>query len=299
MSRRKNTGRRKNAGKGFGMIFHGAFGSKKDAAAKERHVKGGFIRRTEYPTGARWVVYSRRANPIRRRKRKPEMVKAYAPREYTSHNPMELTVMGANPRRRRRRLQENAQEMVVHPGQTITFRFNPSAETIREEFVGKPVDWITIYHEPHMVAGEYAQLGQVMGINYKPVGGGQVKAIGWYKGADRIPLLEAAKKLLPLTEAPVLVAAKDRHLYLVGGDQDVSPICGQEDMCYLGKVRHIVYRERKGLDEFHGINYANRFGHDPDTGRQTEPPSLVYARRVNRILFEGGDYDISWRGIEN
>ena len=150
-----------------------------------------------------------------------------------------------------------------------------------------------------MVKGEYAQLGECMGISYKPVGGGQVQAIGWYQGAGRIPLLEAAKQLLPLTDAPVLVAAKDRHLYLVGGDQDVSPICTEDAMCTLGKVRHIVYRERKGLDKFREINYAHRFGHDPDTGRETKPPTVVYDRRVNRILLEGGDYDISWRGIEN
>jgi len=349
---------KKNAGQGYGMMFHGAFKEKSAAKKKERQVHG-FIQPRNIKGERRFVVMSERKNPIRRKKRNlfselsgamldPQTgrwaawertkrlgtvraegdTKRDAMRELKeqirerkraarSGNPMELTVMGANPRRLPEMVpayapryehnprRHDAQEIVVQPGQTITFKINPSAEAIREDFVGRPADLISIFHEPHMAKGEYGKLGDLMGITYKPVGGGQVQAIGWYQGAESIPLHEAAKQLLKLTDAPLLVASTDKRLYLVGGNQDYSPMLDQvnvhpdgEDYWVLGEARTIVYRERKHFDDFALINYEHKFGAEPGQPPK-ERPTLCYDRRMNRLLLEGGDYDIRPEGIVN
>lgn len=239
-------------------------------------------------------------------------------------NPMDLVVMGANPKdpcaeerleayRAGRRPKRNPEkEIVVEPGQTITFKFNPDphvAEQVREAFVGEPADKITIYHEPHMRDGEYARLGQLVGISFKPVHGGQVQAVGYYKGAERIPLLEAAKKMLPLIEAPVLVSDDKvtffepwpKRIFFVGGEQDVAPMLDVakhkqigDHLWELGECRHIVYRERKWFDKFQLINYVHPFGEE--TG---DKPTLLYNARIKRLLVGGGDYSVRPEGITN
>lgn len=333
MSRRK-----KNAGKGYGMMFHGAFGSKQEAKKKERAVHG-FIQPRNIRGERRYVVMSERKNP-RRKKNKARAEFVYAAADHTGrrftdwsqvkdyavrqaktyggkllkmgvdsgkesvvrsyrkagerygyspgevHNPMELAVMGANPGPHAPR------EVVVHPGETITLKVNPSAaEEIREEFTGREADQVDVYDEPHMQAGSYSKLGDLMGITYKPVGGGQVQAIGWYEGSERIPLHEAAKTLRRLTEAPVLVSAENRRqLYFVSGNQDVSPLGVRE----LGEARSIVYRERKHFDDFALINYQHNFGEE--NGKR---PTLFYDAGKKRLLLEGGDYEVRPEGITN
>lgn len=324
------------------MQFHGAFADKKTAKKKEKEVHG-FIQPRNIKGQRRFVVMSERKNPIRRSKRK-EMRKATREQERAlakavaasgmtweqyqrvrraeKKNPMDLVVMGANP---------GEKEIVVQPGQTITFKFNPdlhnlhsdvvrrarnlyvpgsnpSAEVIREGFVGKPVDKITIYNEPHMVDGEYAKLGTLVGIDYKPVHGGQVQAIGFYRGAEKISLLEAAKKLHPLTQAPVVVSDQTRkQIYFVGGIQDISPTLDEvnlhrhrDDVWELGKARHIVYREQKRPDKFELINYVHDFReHLNMFGVRSElvPPTLLYDAKAKRLLLEGGEYTVEPEGI--
>jgi hypothetical protein len=106
--------RRKNAGEGYGYMFHGSFKKKADAVAKEKKTKGAWIKSTLTNAGYRHIVMSPRTNPIKRKKK--------APREnsvaWGKNNPTELLVMGANP---------EPQEIVARPGQTITIRVNPTA----------------------------------------------------------------------------------------------------------------------------------------------------------------------------
>lgn len=314
--------RKKNAGHGYGMDFHGAFSSKADAKKKERKVHG-FIRPTTIKGERRYVVMSERKNPRPRRKKaagsprfvsfdketgmyraaqttlplgKGELLTGFGPtrraalhdlkKKMQAHNPMDLVVMGANPAH-----PNPPREVVVHPGETITLKVNPSAEAIREEFTGREYEYSFISDEPHMKAGDYAKLGDLMGITYKPVSGGGVEAIGWYEGAETMPLHEAAKSLRRLTDAPVLVSAENRRqLYFVAGNQDVSPL-GLEE---LGEARTIVYRERKHFDDFTLINYQHEFGEE--NGKR---PTLYYDRGKNRLLLEGGDYEVRPEGIVN
>lgn len=376
MSRRK-----KNAGKGFGMMFHGAFASKADAKKKERQTHG-FIQPRNIRGERRYVVMSERKNPIRRKKNQVRylggsegwearhgdiratagtakealhqlrvLLKLEKPhkgefgRKHKRHNAMDLMVMGANPSShyeaaikahdeairiyqhalhahregkmsdeeyiKARRAFDSAtarfdeayakeagwkdnpagREMLVHPGETITLKVNPSAEAIREEFTGREYEYTFISNEPHMPAGDYPKLGDMMGISYKPVDGGQVQAIGWYEGSETVELVKAAETLRTMTDAPVLVSALDRRqLYFVGGNQDVSPL-GMEE---LGEARVIVYRERKHFDDFSLMNYVHKFGEE--NGKR---PTLFYDRDKNRLLLEGGDYEVRPEGIVN
>jgi hypothetical protein len=107
--------KRKNAGEGYGYMFHGAFAEKKDAVAKERKTKGAFIRGTPTRHGYRYIVMSPRTNPIKRRKKK--VVKP-------AHNPSDLIVLGANPS------PSKEQEIKIPiPGGEVTIRTNPEART--------------------------------------------------------------------------------------------------------------------------------------------------------------------------
>jgi hypothetical protein len=63
--------RRKNAGEGYGYMFHGSFSKKADAVAKERKTKGAWVKSTPTNQGYRYIVMSPRTNPIKRKKKNP------------------------------------------------------------------------------------------------------------------------------------------------------------------------------------------------------------------------------------
>ena len=115
--------RRKNAGEGYGYMFHGAFAKKADAVAKERKTKGAWVKGTPTNNGYRYIVMSPRTNPIKRKKKAPKVTPAT--------NPTELLVMGANPTKHVKLppgdeyVVENESSGTVH----ITIRTNPERRT--------------------------------------------------------------------------------------------------------------------------------------------------------------------------
>jgi hypothetical protein len=259
------TRKRKNAGKGFGMMFHGAFGSKTDAKRKEREVHG-FIQPRNIKGERRYVVMSERKNPIKRKKKAPKP------------NPHELIVMGANPGA----THEN-REITLPPGATITIRMNPSAEAIREDFTGMPVDRERVRHEPHMPAGDYAQLGKLLILYVKPLKGSQVLEI-------------RAKNVLVVSDESA------RQLWFVGGDQDVTDALGQfgaeqrtDGLYELGEARRIDYEQRKEhVKDPEQDHWRHEFGEE--TG---ERPTVLFDAKHKRLLLEGGAYEIRREGIVN
>jgi hypothetical protein len=259
--------RRKNAGVGYGMMFHGAFKDKKDAKKKERQVHG-FIQPRNIRGERRFVVMSERKNPIKRKKKAVRVA-----------NPHELLVMGANP------TNPGTREIVVPPGSTITIRTNPSAPVLHEEFTGRPSEWYTVEQEAHMPAGDYAQLGELLALYVKPVSGGAVQHISFRK--DR----------------PVVVSDESaRQIYFVGGDQDIADSLdafGALDrgrgLFELGEARRIDYKQRKEhvpdpeIDE-----WRHDFGEETDVR-----PVVLFDRGKKRLLLEGGEYRIQAEGIVN
>jgi len=477
--------KRKNAGEGYGYMFHGAFKDKKDAVAKERKTKGAWIKPTLTNRGYRYLVMSPRVNPIKRKKKDPSIYaverdgrvisqfyekKVNAKRaakqlggkvikvrpgdvaagsaltsSYTARNPHELLIMGANPSEIDR---ENTQEISLPPGATIVIRtprqnpenpdrytskhaelsgarytppaliqtkrqkrvakmvrgarrhkydwipsegiapgqnpgddsfvyaalgelypgkilnqlstkelsqvlqraavlkrqprqnitglelaqiaggiggvvpllggrkrknvelgtyengvFHPwtrrpksrqkkairrqnsSAATIREDFTGAPSEYVTSANEPHMPAGDYAQLGELLALYVKPAKGGQVMQIDFKRPRPKVVTDESA-----------------RQIWFFEGDQDVSDSLasfGAHDrgagLYELGEARRIDYKQRKehvpdpDVDE-----WRHEFGEE--TGVR---PTVVFDRNRKRLILEGGEYEIRREGIVN
>lgn len=160
-----------------------------------------------------------------------------------------------------------------------------AAADLRETFVGKPAEWIDVSDEPHMPAGDYAQLGELLALYVKPCAGGQVQHIA-FRG-DR---------------PAVVAAASARQIYFVAGDQDVS-----------GSLEAFGAIDRGGgiyeLGELRRIDYKQRKEHVPDPdvdewrhelGEETgERPLALFDAGKKRILLEGGAYEVRAEGIVN
>ncbi len=165
---------------------------------------------------------------------------------------------------------------------------NPSAEGIREYFTGAPVNSVRVDDEPHMPAGDYAQLGELLVLYVKPHAGGQVKQIA-FRGTPRT----------------IAVADETaRQIWFIAGDQDISGSLdefGAEELgeasgvFLLGEARRIDYKQRKehvpdpDVDE-----WRHDFGEE--TGVR---PALLFDRNLKRFLLSGGEYEIRPEGIVN
>jgi hypothetical protein len=377
MSRRK-----KNAGEGYGYMFHGSFVKKADAVAKERKTKGAWVKGTLTNKGYRYLVMSPRTNPIKRKKNPkmqvffdnaikkftaalyhPEHGNIYASgftkkeaaknlkdrmreirksgkvpshRGYAA-NPHELLVMGANPH------EHHELEITLPPGATVIIRtprqnplvnpdrfdwiptggiapgenprenvelgtyengiFHPwtrrpksrqkkairrqnsSAAAIREDFTGAPSDYYTVHPEPHMPAGDYAELGKLLVLYVKPIAGGQVQQITFAK------------------PFPIVVSDESaRQIWFVDGDQDVSgsiAAFGALDrgagLFELGEARRIDYKQRKEhVPDPDTDEWKHHFGEENGIR-----PRLLFDVTHKRLLLEGGDYEIRREGITN
>jgi hypothetical protein len=201
-------------------------------------------------------------------------------------NPAELMVMGANPRVELYRSE------------------NPSAETIAEQFSGRPVaDWVEVDHEPHMPKGRYAHLGDLVGLTVKPMHGGQVQGIVWWDGPANAAEIENYNgPLKPLSGAPELFSDESaRQIYLYKGGQDLGgslDAFGAHDrgngLFDLGHGRVIRYRAKKSVEDSGLIDWVHRLGEENGVH-----PKVVYDATHKRILYEGGDYRIEGFWIMN
>jgi hypothetical protein len=251
---------RVNAGQGYGYDFHGAFTEKADAIEKERTIPGAFIKGRITNRGFRWIVMTKRADE---------------PRQNVEFREFDHGIFHPWTRRPKTRRK---------PATRRLKRGNPSAPALREEFVGVPAEFETVLTEPHMPAGDYAQLGELLALYVKPGRGQQVQQIAF---ADR----------------PMLVSDESaRQLYFVGGDQDISgslAVFGAEDHggghFQLGEVRRIDYKQRKehvahpDLDE-----WRHEFGEESGVR-----PVLWFDANAHRLLLKGGEYEIRREGIVN
>ena len=162
---------------------------------------------------------------------------------------------------------------------------NPSAATLREEFTGSPADWITAEQEPHIPAGDYAQLGELLSLYVKPGRGDAVQQIN-FREAER-PLL--------------LSDESARQLWLAGGNQDVSASLsafganGDSELVELGELRRIDYKQRK--------EHVPHPDHDEwrhEMGEESGVrPRLWFDTRLKRLLVQGGEYEVRPEGIVN
>jgi hypothetical protein len=167
-------------------------------------------------------------------------------------------------------------------------RLNPSAEGIREYFTGAPVGAVHVENEPHMPAGDYAQLGELLVLYVKPIAGGQVKQIA-FRGESR----------------PAVVADETaRQIWFVAGDQDISASVSEFGAQELGEASGVFL-----LGEARRIDYKQRKEHVPDPdvdewrhdfGEETGVrPALLFDSNLKRFLLSGGEYEIRPEGIVN
>ncbi len=160
---------------------------------------------------------------------------------------------------------------------------NPSA-AIHESFTGKETDKVSVRSEPHMPAGDYAQLGELLALYVKPDAGGQVQQIQFFK------------------PRPIVVSDESaRQLYFVGGDQDLGESLGsfssrqRGGLLILGGARRIDYKQRKAHVEQPELDeWRHDFGEE--SGVQ---PTVLYDRENKRIILEGGEYVVRAEGIRN
>jgi hypothetical protein len=308
--------KRKNAGQGYGMTFHGAFGDKASAKKKERQVHG-FIKPTTIKGERRYVVMSERKNPIRRKRRATNSSSAYK-HALTKHNEAihkyeaarkayhamkidDADFLAAKAAYDRANKEFDAafekeqqhgnpselvvlganpqhKEIVLDPNTTYTIRTNPSAEAIREDFTGMPAEHYTTYNVEGMPAGDYAQLGKLLALYVKPVLGGQVREIRFQK--DR----------------PILVTdTTARQLYFVSGDQDISDQLGlftdaeKSGRVLLGDARRIDYKQRREyVLKPHFDEWQHKFGEESGV-----LPQVYFDTRSKQLSLEGGEYYVN------
>jgi hypothetical protein len=161
---------------------------------------------------------------------------------------------------------------------------NPSAATLRETFTGAPADRFSVYDEPHMPAGDYAKLGELLSLYIKPHGGGQVQEI---RAKDR---------------PTVVVDETARQIYFVGGDQDISsalavfgPVERGAGVFEIGEARRIDYQQRKEhVAKPEDDKWKHHFGEESGV-----MPKVLYNVHTKRLLLEGGEYVIRAEGIIN
>lgn len=184
--------RRKNAGEGYGYMFHGAFAEKADAVAKERKTPGAWVKGTMTKSGWRYLVMSPRTNPRRVRRttaaeadryllyefsrewanatpaqrkrlaKKAERMRKISgrPAENPAGNPSELLVLGANPSQTR--------ELNLPAGSTITIRVNPTENICGASIGGYPCTRKPGHRGPHLPQGATMRPTSRLRHNWKP-----------------------------------------------------------------------------------------------------------------------------------
>jgi hypothetical protein len=242
-------------------------------------------------------------------------------------NPAELLLMGANPMRQsnlhgggvydslkrdeklalgrlgigRAKIRNaadlsRAREILRETQQRIHNRLpNPGAEAAQarelyEDFHESPSEQYTVYHEPHVAAGDYTDLGKLVELQVKPTASGETQ---------QVQLLA-----FPGQDVRVICSPDGAQLHLVnGGEMLESEIrvftAAEADHVELGECRGIVYRAVKWHDQAgsargKSMEWEHRFG---DEGGH--PPRLLYDRGMRRLLLEGGTYKVIGLGIKN
>jgi len=152
---------------------------------------------------------------------------------------------------------------------------NPSAAALRSKFTGTDADTVSIYDEPHMPSGDYAQLGELLALYFKPMSGGPVQQITFSK-SDR----------------PLVVADESaRQIYFVGGNQGLPAGFSGE----LGECRRIDYKQRKEhVPDPDADEWRHEFGEESGIR-----PLLHYNAATQRLSLSGGEHRIESAGIIN
>lgn len=169
-----------------------------------------------------------------------------------------------------------------------------SAREMYESFHDAPSEFFTVMNEPHMPAGDYADLGKLIALRVKPVLNGPVQEITFPGKSIRV------------------VSEDRRQIWFVGNGQDISDEELQiftQDLAepgrrvHLGECRSIVYEAAKWHqavpDTVRGtkVEWEHAFGEDGGS-----PPNIwleTFPGGKQRIELSGGTYHVEGVGIVN
>lgn len=159
------------------------------------------------------------------------------------------------------------------------------AQRVNEEFHGRPLREILEIQEKHVKAGDYAALGDLVGLWLEPVSG-ETSPYQWPKPTI---LFAKADKVKLATDA------QGRQLFLIGGDQRL-PVDYLQDagldtdkrFVPLGVAYGVSYATEKSFDNFETSEYTHELGEQ--TGMR---PTAYYDQETERILLVGGAYRIA------
>lgn len=178
-----------------------------------------------------------------------------------------------------------------NPGvSAIDTRQSEQARGLAGEFKHAPSDQYQVFNEPHVRAGNYARLGDFIGIAVKP---------------ERSAASQVKEILFPGREVVLISDATGRQLYIVGEQplhEDEIAIFTEDtrDEVLLGEARGISYRATKWHpqveDAYRGkdLIYEHHFGEEGG-----QKPDVWYSRKHHRLLIMGGDYTVEGVGIKN
>lgn len=172
---------------------------------------------------------------------------------------------------------------------------HPSAATAQEIYSGfHDVDpeFVDTTDEPHIPAGNYAEMGRLVNIGFKPTAAANEPYRQVY-----ISRGESVR---------VLSAPGRRQIYFAAGNQEVSEKalaelgCGSGDLCEMGEALQIVYIAKKYHPEVPENARGKIVEWEHDFGEEDGiRPTLFYSRSKRRLLLRGGNYKIENVGIVN
>ena len=199
----------------------------------------------------------------------------------------------------RRQVAENERlrNRLPNPSATLPSVDSAEAEKARhlyDEFTERPrpSEHYTVRNEPHMPAGDYTDLGKLIGLGVKPQPTGQTAFV--------------QEISFPGKNIRVVSDSDGRHLYLVGAGQEIEEddlrLFGADSntRAKVGTLRYIAYQATKWhqqlAESVRGASreYQHEFG---DEGGF--PPDLFYDRAMKRCLIHGGTYHVEGAGIVN
>jgi hypothetical protein len=260
---------------------------------------------------------------MKRKKKNPAELVLMGGNPRHKRNPAELVLMGGNPMRRSpynklsvderlafgrlglgkaqlrsasdiRRARAQVKEVLrlrnrlPNPG--VASAQAEDARELASEFKHAPSEQYQVFDEPQVPAGNYARLGDFIGIAVKP---------------DLSQSAQVQEILFPGREVLLIADSRGRQLYIVGEqplDEEEIDVFTQAagDEVLLGEGRGISYRATKWHpqveDAYRGKNltYEHHFGEEG--GRK---PQVFYSRSKKRLLIRGGDYTVEGVGIKN
>lgn len=167
-----------------------------------------------------------------------------------------------------------------------------AAREVRDGFVHQRTERYIVADEPHIPAGDYAEIGMLHSLVVKPTHTGQT---------DQVQELMFTRQ-----GVRAIAAANRRQIYFAGGTQMLTEreirlfTSSSAPAVDLGECRGIVYVAKKYHPEVGNdaagkpVEWDHKFGEE--TGVK---PSLWYDRATQRLELRGGEYRVEDAGIVN